>query len=174
VRAGASEQTSTRRSCPSVGSSSTWTPGVKCPHHIIASSHVSGRAQRGNFLAQRIVLRRHLSGLTREERIKYMAHRLRLAYCALVMFEPPGDRSPFPGHTPGRFPQGQPCTLCADHRRHRTRPTALPPTMSNPPRGGSPMANRPSVPTSTGPLTGLRNRPWRWLSRSFSLQVRAQ
>jgi type II secretory pathway predicted ATPase ExeA len=39
-------------------------------------------------LTQRIVVRYHLSGLTREETPAYLAHRLQLAGCALPLFEP--------------------------------------------------------------------------------------
>lgn len=39
-------------------------------------------------LEQRIVVRHHLSGLTREELPEYLAHRLRLAGCELPLFEP--------------------------------------------------------------------------------------
>lgn len=39
-------------------------------------------------LAQRIVVRHHLGGLTREELPDYLAHRLRLAGCELPLFEP--------------------------------------------------------------------------------------
>ena len=39
-------------------------------------------------LAQRIVVRYHLGGLTREELPAYLAHRLHLAGCALPLFEP--------------------------------------------------------------------------------------
>jgi general secretion pathway protein A len=40
-------------------------------------------------LAQRIVVRLHLAGLTREEVPDYLAHHLRLAGCQLPLFEPP-------------------------------------------------------------------------------------
>jgi general secretion pathway protein A len=40
-------------------------------------------------LAQRIVVRYHLSGLTREELPAYLTHRLQLAGCTLPLFEPP-------------------------------------------------------------------------------------
>jgi type II secretory pathway predicted ATPase ExeA len=40
-------------------------------------------------LAQRIVVRLHLPGLTREELPEYLAHRLRLAGCHLPLFDPP-------------------------------------------------------------------------------------
>ncbi|EIC19704.1 ExeA family protein [Thiorhodovibrio frisius] len=39
-------------------------------------------------LAQRVVVRHHLSGLTREEVPGYLTHRLRLAGCELEVFEP--------------------------------------------------------------------------------------
>ncbi len=39
-------------------------------------------------LTQRIVVRYHLSGLTREEIPAYLAHRLKLAGCTLPLFEP--------------------------------------------------------------------------------------
>lgn len=39
-------------------------------------------------LAQRLVVRHHLGGLTREELPEYLAHRLRLAGCELPLFEP--------------------------------------------------------------------------------------
>ncbi|HEY3253370.1 MAG TPA: AAA family ATPase [Polyangiaceae bacterium] len=39
-------------------------------------------------LTQRIVVRYHLSGLTREETPAYLSHRLQLAGCALPLFEP--------------------------------------------------------------------------------------
>ena len=39
-------------------------------------------------LEQRIVVRHHLSGLTREELPDYLTHRLRLAGCELPLFEP--------------------------------------------------------------------------------------
>jgi general secretion pathway protein A len=39
-------------------------------------------------LAQRIVVRYHLGGLTREELPAYLTHRLQLAACALPLFEP--------------------------------------------------------------------------------------
>ena len=40
-------------------------------------------------LAQRIVVRYHFSGLTRQELPEYLIHRLRLAGCELPLFEPP-------------------------------------------------------------------------------------
>jgi type II secretory pathway predicted ATPase ExeA len=40
-------------------------------------------------LAQRIVVRAHVRGLTREEMAPYLAHRLRLAGTELPLFEPP-------------------------------------------------------------------------------------
>ncbi len=40
-------------------------------------------------LAQRIVVRYHLGGLTREELPAYLTHRLQLAGCSLPLFEPP-------------------------------------------------------------------------------------
>jgi type II secretory pathway predicted ATPase ExeA len=40
-------------------------------------------------LAQRIVMRYHLSGLARDELPEYLQHRLRLAGCELPLFEPP-------------------------------------------------------------------------------------
>lgn len=43
-------------------------------------------------LAQRIVVRHHLSGLDREELPHYFTHRLRLAGCELPLFEPPPSR----------------------------------------------------------------------------------
>lgn len=39
-------------------------------------------------LTQRIVVRYHLSGLTREETPEYLSHRLQLAGCSLPLFEP--------------------------------------------------------------------------------------
>lgn len=39
-------------------------------------------------LAQRIVVRHHLTGLDREELPQYLAHRLHLAGCELSLFEP--------------------------------------------------------------------------------------
>jgi type II secretory pathway predicted ATPase ExeA len=39
-------------------------------------------------LAQRIVVRHHLAGLTRDELPPYLGHRLRLAGCELPLFEP--------------------------------------------------------------------------------------
>ena len=39
-------------------------------------------------LTQRIVVRYHLSGLTREETPEYLSHRLQLAGCTLPLFEP--------------------------------------------------------------------------------------
>jgi general secretion pathway protein A len=39
-------------------------------------------------LAQRVVVRYHLSGLAREELADYVAHRLRLAGTSLPLFEP--------------------------------------------------------------------------------------
>ena len=39
-------------------------------------------------LEQRIVVKHHLTGLTREELPEYLAHRLRLAGCELPLFEP--------------------------------------------------------------------------------------
>ena len=39
-------------------------------------------------LAQRIVVRYHLAGLTREELPAYLTHRLQLAGCSLPLFEP--------------------------------------------------------------------------------------
>ena len=39
-------------------------------------------------LTQRIVVRYHLSGLTREELPAYLSHRLQLAGCSLPLFEP--------------------------------------------------------------------------------------
>ena len=46
-------------------------------------------------LAQRIVVRHHLSGLTREELPHYLTHRLRLAGCELPLFEPPAVEAIF-------------------------------------------------------------------------------
>jgi general secretion pathway protein A len=46
-------------------------------------------------LAQRIVVRYHLSGLSREELPAYLAHRLQLAGCTLPLFEPPAIEALF-------------------------------------------------------------------------------
>ncbi len=46
-------------------------------------------------LAQRIVVRHHLTGLTREELPDYLTHRLRLAGCELPLFEPPAIEALF-------------------------------------------------------------------------------
>ena len=46
-------------------------------------------------LAQRIVVRYHLSGLSREEVAAYLEHRLRLAGCELPVFEPPAIEALF-------------------------------------------------------------------------------
>lgn len=46
-------------------------------------------------LAQRIVVRHHLTGLTREELPHYLAHRLQLAGCELPLFEPPAIEALF-------------------------------------------------------------------------------
>ncbi len=46
-------------------------------------------------LAQRIVVRYHLAGLTREELPEYLVHRLRLAGCELPLFEPPAVEALF-------------------------------------------------------------------------------
>ncbi|MGB5830733.1 MAG: hypothetical protein WBG92_01910 [Thiohalocapsa sp.] len=46
-------------------------------------------------LAQRIVVRHHLSGPTREELPAYLVHRLRLAACELPLFEPPAIEALF-------------------------------------------------------------------------------
>ena len=46
-------------------------------------------------LAQRIVVRYHLAGLTREELPDYLTHRLRLAGCELPLFEPPAVEALF-------------------------------------------------------------------------------
>jgi general secretion pathway protein A len=46
-------------------------------------------------LAQRIVVRHHLSGLTRAELPQYLTHRLRLAGCELPLFEPPAVEALF-------------------------------------------------------------------------------
>jgi type II secretory pathway predicted ATPase ExeA len=46
-------------------------------------------------LAQRIVVRHHLTGLTREELPEYLTHRLRLATCELALFEPPAVEALF-------------------------------------------------------------------------------
>jgi type II secretory pathway predicted ATPase ExeA len=46
-------------------------------------------------LAQRIVVRYHLAGLTREELPAYLTHRLRLAGCELPVFEPPAVEALF-------------------------------------------------------------------------------
>jgi type II secretory pathway predicted ATPase ExeA len=46
-------------------------------------------------LAQRIVVRYHLSGLSREEVADYLEHRLRLAGCELSLFEPPAIEALF-------------------------------------------------------------------------------
>ena len=40
-------------------------------------------------LAQRLVVRYHLTGLTRDELPEYLTHRLHLAGCELPLFEPP-------------------------------------------------------------------------------------
>jgi len=46
-------------------------------------------------LAQRIVVRHHLTGLTRDELPAYLTHRLRLAGCELPLFEPPAVEALF-------------------------------------------------------------------------------
>ncbi len=46
-------------------------------------------------LAQRIVIRYHLAGLSREELPEYLTHRLRLAGCELPLFEPPAVEALF-------------------------------------------------------------------------------
>ena len=46
-------------------------------------------------LAQRIVVRYHLTGLTREEVSEYLTHRLRLVGCELPLFEPPAIEAIF-------------------------------------------------------------------------------
>ena len=46
-------------------------------------------------LAQRIVVRYHLGGLSREEVAAYLEHRLRLAGCELPLFEPPAVEALF-------------------------------------------------------------------------------
>jgi type II secretory pathway predicted ATPase ExeA len=46
-------------------------------------------------LEQRIVVRHHLSGLTRQELPDYLTHRLRLAGCELPLFEPPAIEALF-------------------------------------------------------------------------------
>jgi type II secretory pathway predicted ATPase ExeA len=46
-------------------------------------------------LAQRIVVRYHLAGLTREEVSEYLIHRLRLVGCELPLFEPPACEAIF-------------------------------------------------------------------------------
>jgi len=46
-------------------------------------------------LAQRIVVRFHLPGLTREELPQYLTHRLRCAGCELPLFEPPAIEALF-------------------------------------------------------------------------------
>ena len=46
-------------------------------------------------LAQRIVVRFHLGGLTREELPAYLSHRLRLAGCELPLFDPPAIEALF-------------------------------------------------------------------------------
>jgi len=46
-------------------------------------------------LAQRIVVRYHLSGLTREELPAYLTHRLQLAGCSLPLFQPPAVEALF-------------------------------------------------------------------------------
>ncbi len=46
-------------------------------------------------LAQRIVVRVHLAGLSREELPDYLIHRLRLAGCELPLFEPPAVEALF-------------------------------------------------------------------------------
>ncbi len=46
-------------------------------------------------LAQRIVVRYHLTGLTREELPEYLVHRLRLAGCELPLFDPPAVEALF-------------------------------------------------------------------------------
>ena len=40
-------------------------------------------------LAQRLVVRHHLTGLDRDELERYLIHRLRLAGCEIPLFEPP-------------------------------------------------------------------------------------
>ncbi len=46
-------------------------------------------------LAQRIVVRVHLAGLSRQELPDYLVHRLRLAGCELPLFEPPAIEALF-------------------------------------------------------------------------------
>jgi general secretion pathway protein A len=49
-------------------------------------------------LTQRIVVRYHLAGLTREELPQYLTHRLRLAGCELPLFRAPRRGGAVPGH----------------------------------------------------------------------------
>ncbi len=46
-------------------------------------------------LAQRIVMRYHLSGLGHDELPEYIAHRLRMAGCELPLLEPPSVETMF-------------------------------------------------------------------------------
>ena len=46
-------------------------------------------------LAQRLVVRHHLTGLDRDEVDAYLTHRLRLAGCELPLFEPPAVEALF-------------------------------------------------------------------------------
>ncbi|MGB5831589.1 MAG: AAA family ATPase, partial [Thiohalocapsa sp.] len=90
-------------------------------------------------LAQRIVVRHHLTGLTREELPAYLTHRLRLAACELALFEPPAVEALFQA-TQGRQRLRQsPGPLCAHQRRHRQGPHGVHRACSDRPRGGGAM-----------------------------------
>ena len=90
-------------------------------------------------LAQRIVVRHHLSGLTREEVPEYLIHRLRLAGCELPLFEPPAVEALFQA-TQGRPRLRQPARpLRAHQRRAHAGPPGQRRACANRPRGGRPM-----------------------------------
>ena len=96
-------------------------------------------------LAQRIVVRYHLAGLTREELPEYLTHRLRLAGCELPLFEPPAVEALF------QATQGMPRKVnrlahyALDQRRPRPGPDRQRRACAEPPARRSPHEQAPGA-----------------------------
>jgi type II secretory pathway predicted ATPase ExeA len=106
-------------------------------------------------LTQRIVVRYHLSGLTREELPAYLSHRLQLAGCTLPLFEPPAIEALFHATQglPRKVNRAARLTRCPPQRSPRCARSA-PSTSSAPSKRSSHEAGGcPGTPACAVPLT---------------------